>query len=293
MTFAMPGDYFDHTGKRLGRACASGTEGCMWAGDVHKLPWEDVQRDLAKERTGLDLEDVYLNAGLVAGRARHLLNIIQTADMDTYEDDQAVFTDFMYMFPELIILDYAQQMFGNARWSKGMSGGGCPFDRQPASPLGSLEHVETGTFPLFLHGPGKFFECLDYVADMIGHTSVRRKLGKKSGSMNSKSSSKSRKSESERSKEDCNENSKSGSKSAKSGCKEKKSKSKSSSKGAQSVVDNYHQGVDNYHKWTMGSKSFKIPSFKFQSLTSQSEKSSRTRGKNSKKKTMKSHKLHE
>ena len=183
LTYASPGAFFDYTGRRLARACASGEEGCMWAGDVHKLPWEDFQHDIAKERTGHDLEDVYLNAGLVAGRADHILSVIKTADMDTYEDDQAIFTDFMYTFPDLIVLDYAQQMFGNARWTKGMEGGGCPFDRSPSTM--SLEHKETKTLPLFLHGPGKFFECLELVADRIGHGDsfrVQRRLGaKKSG----------------------------------------------------------------------------------------------------------------
>lgn len=103
MTFARPGDYFDQAGNRLARACASGEEGCMWAGDSYKLPWEDFQQDIAKERTGYDLEDVYLNAGLVAGRVGHILSIVKTANMEVYEDDQAVFTDFMYMFPDLIV----------------------------------------------------------------------------------------------------------------------------------------------------------------------------------------------
>eukprot|EP00977_Amphora_coffeiformis_P028741 scaffold36787_cov199-Amphora_coffeaeformis.AAC.1 len=177
LTYAKPGDYFDRDGNRLGRACASGEEGCLWNGDSHKLPWENFQQDLAKERTGRDLEDVYLNAGLVTGRAAHILNIIQTADMEVYEDDQAVFTDFMYKFPDLIILDYAQQLFGNARWTKGMRGGGCPFEHIPGTL--SLEHQETKTLPLFLHSPGKFFACFDHVADDLGLVSrvyVQRRL---------------------------------------------------------------------------------------------------------------------
>ena len=171
LTFVKPGDYFTKDGKRNVRACPSGEEGCLWAGDANKIPWEDFMLNAARETTGVDSYDVYLNSGLVAGRPKDLLNIIRIVDFEKTEDDQAVFTDFMYNFPHLIALDYAQQIFGNARWTKGMEGGGCPFERRgdAASDVASLMHRETTTMPLFLHGPGKFFECLEFVADQIGH----------------------------------------------------------------------------------------------------------------------------
>lgn len=175
MTFVKPGDYFAEDGRRNERACPSGEEGCLWAGDANKVPWEDFFHDIAKKRTGLDLMDVYLNAGLVSGKPKDLLKLIKTVDMEVYEDDQAVFSDFMWRYPNLLVLDYAQQMFGNARWTQGMKGGGCPFDRDPSISIGSLEHGETKSMPLFLHGPGKFFECLDYVAGRIGHGKEEKK----------------------------------------------------------------------------------------------------------------------
>ena len=169
LTYVELGDYFNTDGSRAERACASGEEGCKWNGDAKKLPWEDFQRDHAFKETGLHLRDVYLNAGLVAGKPEDLLRVIETADMLPQEDDQAVFTDYMYNFPDEIVLDYAQQMFGNARWTQGLTDSGCPFDRHPDASVGSLIHKETNTMPLFLHGPGKFFECLDLVAERIGH----------------------------------------------------------------------------------------------------------------------------
>ena len=170
LTFVKPGDYFDAEGNRNVRACPSGEEGCMWAGDSKKLPWEDFMHEMAKERTGLVVEDAYVNSGLVAGRPQDLLDLIRKVDLEVSEDDQAVFTDYMYNFPDLLVLDYAQQMFGNARWPKGMEGGGCPFDRSPsASATSSLEHKETNAKPLFLHGPGKFWDCLAVLAERIGH----------------------------------------------------------------------------------------------------------------------------
>ena len=86
--------------------------------------------------------------------------------MDTIEDDQAVFTNLMYMFPDRICLDYQHEMFGNARWTKGMEGGGCPFDIVGTSM--SLRHSESKTCPLFLHTPGKFIEYFHRLVDHVG-----------------------------------------------------------------------------------------------------------------------------
>jgi hypothetical protein len=96
LTQAQPGDYFDDNRRRSGRACSSGTQDCPWAGDALRLPWEAVQEDLAKNRTGLDVADAYLNAGLVGGAVENLLNVLEIASMDGPEDDQVVFTDLMY-----------------------------------------------------------------------------------------------------------------------------------------------------------------------------------------------------
>ncbi len=161
---AKPGDYFDDAGNRRQRACNSGEEDCLWLGDALKLPWESFQQDLCYERTGAQLEDVYLNAGLVAGRPSDLLRLVDTADLEPTEDDQAVFTDLMYHYPERIVLDYAQELFGTARWSRGMEGG-CPFESEDGGPL---VHQETLTTPLLLHFPGKFWECHDTVAHKLG-----------------------------------------------------------------------------------------------------------------------------
>ena len=192
LTHAQPGDYFDaSTGGRRKRACFSGENGCLWMGETLRVPWEAFQEDLAKDRTGAHLTDVYLNAGeltrsrlaccfvffnrfnfslttagLVVARPSDLIRLIEAADMDATEDDQAVFTDLMYYHPESIVLDYAQEMFGNSRWTTGMANGGCPFDI--AEDGGHLVHQETMTSPLFLHFPGKFWECAEALANKLG-----------------------------------------------------------------------------------------------------------------------------
>jgi hypothetical protein len=105
LTHATPGSYFHANGTRAERACASGEEGCLWAGDSHKLPWQNMMQELAKNSMqGHYVQDSYLNAGLVAGRARDVKRLIKLADMMAFEDDQAVFTDLLYTWPDLCFL---------------------------------------------------------------------------------------------------------------------------------------------------------------------------------------------
>ena len=55
LTHTVPEDYFDATtGKRRARACALGRDGCHWAGDSQKMPWENLQQQVAEQQTGLD-----------------------------------------------------------------------------------------------------------------------------------------------------------------------------------------------------------------------------------------------
>jgi hypothetical protein len=90
------------------------------------------------------------------------------------EDDQAVFTDLFLSFPDRIVLDYDQQIFGNARWTKKLDEGGCPFKKGMFSD--GLYHVETLFTPLVLHTPGKYWECFDVLQTSLGlHPSIFHK----------------------------------------------------------------------------------------------------------------------
>lgn len=117
LTYCKPGDYFNSTtGRRSQRACPSGDPGCRWAGDSHRLPWEDMMIDIARKATGgQDVYDVYLNAGLVTGRRDDLIKLLRVADMEVYEDDQAVFTDVLYSQRDVIVLDYAQVIYYDSK----------------------------------------------------------------------------------------------------------------------------------------------------------------------------------
>jgi hypothetical protein len=176
LSHAAPGDYYNKDGSRKERACASGEEGCMWAGDDKIVPWENFMKHLAIERTSQHYDDVFLNAGLIAGTAGDLVHLIEKTNIGKDEDDQAVLTDYMYRFPGSIVLDYGQTMFGNNRG--GLKGeDSCTFTLLANE---RLTHMKTLTSPLFVHSPGGFLECHDALAAKLGIQQVsataRRRL---------------------------------------------------------------------------------------------------------------------
>jgi hypothetical protein len=119
---------------------------------------------------------VYLNAGLMVGTAANLERLIDDLQMANTEDDQAVLTDFMHTFPDRILLDYGQTMFGNNRGGLGgVEEDTCMFftdhsgdDHADHVHHHRLVHTKTGTSPLFVHSPGGFLQCHDDLAAQLG-----------------------------------------------------------------------------------------------------------------------------
>ena len=174
MTHAAPSEYFDPVAKkRLKRACPSGHPECRWEWNQNIDDWQTFMEDLAFNKTGVENPDVYLNAGLMVGYPKDLINMLDILDIEPYEDDQAVLSGFLYSFPELLVLDYKQEMFGNNQWTRGLVDG-CVFEPQ-ADHL-PLIHTEAGTEPLVIHTPGKFYGCLDMLIEDLGGTSQQRYL---------------------------------------------------------------------------------------------------------------------
>jgi hypothetical protein len=174
MAHASPAEYFDPVGKkRLKRACPSGHPNCLWSWNQNIDDWQTFMEDVAFNKTGVEHPDVYLNAGLMAGYPKDLINMLDILDIGPSEDDQAVLSGFLYSFPELVVLDYKQEMFGNNQWTRGLVDG-CVFEPQ-ADHL-PLVHIEAGTEPLIIHTPGKFYGCLDMLIEDLGGTSQQRYL---------------------------------------------------------------------------------------------------------------------
>ena len=57
-----------------------------------------------------ELSDIYLNLGLIAGKANDLLKVIKALDIQEDKDDQAVLTSSTYRNPNSIVLNYDQSI---------------------------------------------------------------------------------------------------------------------------------------------------------------------------------------
>jgi hypothetical protein len=176
MSHASPSDYFDvATGTRKERACASGHDDCTYEDNENIANWKEFMQQTAMDRTtdNEEHQSVYLNAGIVAGYPQDFIKVLEMMDLSGVEDDQAVLSGLMYAFPEMIVLDYHQELFGNNHRDNGV-GDGCVFEQHT---IGSpLYHTEKLTQPLFLHTPGRFYQCLDILIEILGGESHKRYL---------------------------------------------------------------------------------------------------------------------
>lgn len=171
LTHVTPGGYFHADGSRKDRSCTSGAADCMWNGDDQAIPWETFMKTLAIDRVGETYDDVYLNAGLMAGTAGDLAELFDQLQMENTEDDQAVLTDFMHLHPDRIVLDYKQSLFGNNRGGLGgMEEDTCMFFNDG----NQLVHSKTHTSPLFVHSPGGYVQCHDELASQLGLPQVSK-----------------------------------------------------------------------------------------------------------------------
>jgi len=172
-----PAYYFDPVTKmRTNRACPSGEDGCGWLDNENVKFWQSLMVAEAYQHTGSQEISPFLNAGLMVGTANNLIDMIERMDLGEEEDDQAVLSAMYLQFPELIVLDYEQQLLGNNAWPKGLEDG-CiyDFDVNMTDKL-YLTNTQTGTSPLILHTPGKFYSCLDTLIDRLGGESDKRFL---------------------------------------------------------------------------------------------------------------------
>jgi hypothetical protein len=176
MSHATPSAYFDAaTGIRKERACASGHDDCAYEDNENIALWKEFMQQTALDRTTDNEEhkSVYLNAGIVAGYPSDFIKVLEMMDLSGVEDDQAVLSGLMYAFPDMIVLDYHQELFGNNHRENGEVDG-CVFEQHT---IGSpLYHTEQLTQPLFLHTPGRFYQCLDVLIEILGGESHKRYL---------------------------------------------------------------------------------------------------------------------
>jgi hypothetical protein len=155
LTHASPGSFYNEDGQRKERSCLSGQSGCEWEGEEKALPWQSYMEKLASRRTPKATSSIYLDASLIAGKAYDIIEFIRKTNIGKMEDDRAVLTDFLYRFPEFILLDCEQKLFGKNRDGlHSIVNSACPFG--PGDATRASRKLEIGTSSesaLFMQSP--------------------------------------------------------------------------------------------------------------------------------------------
>lgn len=114
LSHVLPGDYFDANGQRNELSCTPGASNCEWRGEDKIEIWKSFMISEAKRRGEMGHENIYLDAGFMAGTASNLLQLISSLKIQSFEDDRAVLTDYMFRNYEKILIDYSGKLFGKS-----------------------------------------------------------------------------------------------------------------------------------------------------------------------------------
>jgi hypothetical protein len=163
LTHISPGDLFSSTGKRTKRACMSGEWSCLWKDNKNVELWRKFMLDLAikRGRSIIGRKRAFLEGSVLVGKAKDLITFIDRIKISDDEDDRAVLADYMYRFPNEIVLDYEQVLLGEAREVNIQKNQACPSwhkefnarQLEESHIMDFLSEVDRNRRPLFLFSP--------------------------------------------------------------------------------------------------------------------------------------------
>lgn len=111
MQHILPGTLFSSAGRRTGRTCRANECKDEPASDDATLSWTDFMKQQSNKNGWSQSDDIHLDGTVIAGSAHKLLALIKELDVMPWEDDRAVLSDYMYRFPNKVVLDYEQNVF--------------------------------------------------------------------------------------------------------------------------------------------------------------------------------------
>ena len=111
--------------------------------------------------TSLGTKRAFIDASVLVGKAKDLLSLIEKIDFRNDEDDRAVLADYMYRFPDKLVVDHEQIVTGQTREIDGERNPACPkWHKDQNVPvleesrrLDFLSSTTPSTRPLFLFSP--------------------------------------------------------------------------------------------------------------------------------------------
>ena len=111
MRHMVPGALFSSDGRRLGRTCRAKECDTMPISTDTSTSWTDTMKQHSNKNGWSQSDDIHLDGTFIAGTAKNVLTLIEELDVLPWEDDRAVLSDFMYRFPNRVVLDYEQNVF--------------------------------------------------------------------------------------------------------------------------------------------------------------------------------------
>jgi Glycosyl transferase family 90/Stf0 sulphotransferase len=112
MHHILPGTLFSSDGRRIGRTCHANECNVAPSNDEARAAWSDFMEKQSTKNGWSQSDDIHLDGTFIAGTAKNVLKLIEELDVLPWEDDRAVLSDFMYRFPNRVVLDYEQNVFG-------------------------------------------------------------------------------------------------------------------------------------------------------------------------------------
>ncbi len=100
----------------------------------------------------------YLNFGVMFGKVKDAINIFTSIEIKPGQDDQGLTQRLFYRNPNILHLDYNQELFTNISYA-------CDFDWDEE--LKQYKLKKTNTYPSILHFPGKHFSCYDTIKEKL------------------------------------------------------------------------------------------------------------------------------
>jgi Glycosyl transferase family 90/Stf0 sulphotransferase len=105
------GSLFDTNGQRSARTCRTGECTSIPENDYATKEWNEYMKQQSIKHGHDQVDSIYLDGTIIAGTVQNMLALIRDVDALPWEDDRAVLSDFMYRYPNRVMLDYDQKIF--------------------------------------------------------------------------------------------------------------------------------------------------------------------------------------
>ncbi len=169
MQVHRPGDFILPGGVRKNKAVNTSAHQ-EFTPDI-QTQWQEEMEEI-KKREGQWMQDSafhYLNSGMIVGRAKDLIKMLEYVKAEENESDQALLSEYFLRFPDRVQLDYQNILFSNAHgWSGWETLNGCFFAWDETQK--HFLNTQTQSIPTLIHNPAKYWHCYHWLLEQMNHS---------------------------------------------------------------------------------------------------------------------------